>query len=225
MKFEEVEFSRVKRSLNEAERYYSRLSKIYDWLAASEKKFINQGLDLLDPQPGEIILEIGFGTGFAQKRIIPKLSEGLSVGLDISSGMANVCQRNLIKAGYGHNQSLIISDTLPIPVKSGIFDSIFTSFTLELFDTPQIPKVFSECQRVLKPGGKLVIVSLSKDIPLSMMGRVYEKMHDHFPHLLDCRPIPLLQIIKTDDFEIKGIIHTKMWGLPVIILEATKISS
>ena len=64
MKSAEIEFSRVKRPLQEAEEYYSRLSKVYDWLAASEKRFIRQGLDILNPQPEEYILEIGFGTGY-----------------------------------------------------------------------------------------------------------------------------------------------------------------
>ena len=54
------EFSRVNRPVQAAESYYSRLSRVYDLLASSEKRFIRQGLDLLDPHPGEMILKIGF---------------------------------------------------------------------------------------------------------------------------------------------------------------------
>ena len=222
MESSKISFTKVDRPLSQAKAYYTRLSRIYDWLAASEKQFIRQGLDTLDPRPGERILEIGFGTGYAQKRIIREVADGLSAGLDLSEGMSRISKINLARAGFEQHLALLISDTLPIPFQSNIFDGIFSSFTLELFDSPQIPEVLEECRRVLRPGGRLVIVSLSKDAPLPLMGRIYEKLHNRFPHLLDCRPIPVLQIIKEAGFRIHHSIQTRMWGLPVMIVEATR---
>ena len=222
MKSQDIEFSRVTRSVKDAEKYYSRLSRVYDWLAASEKRFIHQGLEVLNPRLGEYILEIGFGTGFAQKKIITSIGDGLSAGLDLSSGMARTCHQNLVKAGIIQKQALVINDTLPIPFQSGIFDGVFTSFTLELFDTPQLSFVLKETLRVLKDNGRLVIVCLSKDYPLPLAGRFYEKIHNRYPRLADCRPIPVIQLVNNENYQIKGAIHTRMWGLPVTILEAIK---
>jgi demethylmenaquinone methyltransferase/2-methoxy-6-polyprenyl-1,4-benzoquinol methylase len=199
------------------------LSRIYDWLAASEKKFINQGLDLLNPLEGDKILEIGFGTGFAQENIIRAVGAGLSAGLDLSIGMGIVAKRNLSRAGLAEQMILVLSDTLPIPFPRRSFDGIFSSFTLELFDSPEIPEVLKECRRVLKVGGRLVIVSLSKDDPLPLMGRIYEKFHINYPRLLDCRPIPAKELLEKAGFEIRDAIKTNMWGLPVIILDARNI--
>jgi ubiquinone/menaquinone biosynthesis C-methylase UbiE len=220
MESHEITFTKVDRPLSQAKAYYTRLSRIYDWLAASEKRFIRQGLDMLDPQPGERILEIGFGTGYAQKRIIQDVADGLSAGLDLSDGMGRISKINLTKAGLEDDLALLISDTLPMPCRSNIFDGVFSSFTLELFDTPQIPEILKECQRVLRPGGRMVVVSLSKDAPLTMIARIYERLHVSFPSLLDCRPIPVLQIFNKAGFRIHQNIQTKMWGLPVIIVEA-----
>lgn len=220
-----LEFSRVNRPVLAAEGYYSNLSRIYDLLASSEKRFLRLGLALLNPHPGEKILEIGFGTGYAQQYIAQSIKNGLSAGLDLSIGMGRVAQKRLSRAGLLGQTSLVRSDTLPIPFQDGVFDGIFTSFTLELFDSPLIPEVLGEISRVLKPSGRLVVVSLSKDQQLGLVGRIYESFHDRFPKWADCRPIPARHLIEEGGFEIQESYEYKMWGIPVINILAIPINN
>lgn len=215
-------FSRVNRPRSEAAEFYTRLAPWYDLLAGSEKRFVRRGVDLLDPNPRERILEIGFGTGYAQERIIPHLEDGFSAAVDISEGMAIQAQRKLGLAGLLDRSGLTISDSLPLPYSSDSFDGIFSSFTLELFDTPQIPILLSECRRVLKPTGRLVIVSLSKDQPLGLPGRLYESFHNRFPTIADCRPIPVRHLLEKNGFDIADVKNKKMWGLPVVLVAADR---
>ena len=216
-----AEFSRVNRPVEEAGDFYSRLAPWYDLLASSEKKFIRRGLELLDPKPGEWILEIGFGTGYAQERIIPALEDGFSAGVDLSSGMALQAQRSLRQAGLIDRTGLTISDSLPLPFLSNAFDRIFSSFTLELFDTPLIPKLLAECFRVLKPEGRLVLVCLSKDQPLGIMGRLYEAFHNRFPGLADCRPIPVCRLLEENGYNLNEFEQDNIWGIPVVLAIST----
>ena len=215
------EFSRVNRPVEEAGAFYSRLAPWYDLLASSEKKFIRAGLELLDLQQDERILEIGFGTGYAQGLIIPLLNDGYSAAVDISPGMSHLAQRKLQKSGIADRSGLVCSDSLPLPFQSNSFDAIFSSFTLELFDTPHIPILLDECRRVLKLKGRLVIVSLSKDHPLGALGRLYEAFHDRFPTIADCRPIPVRFLLEENGFTVSEIAYKKMWGLPVCMASAS----
>jgi demethylmenaquinone methyltransferase/2-methoxy-6-polyprenyl-1,4-benzoquinol methylase len=150
------------------------------------------------------------------------VSRGKSFGLDLSLGMAKIAQKRLSRGGLLDISELMLSDTLPIPLLSGSIDGVFSSFTLELFDTPLIPDVLAECRRVLKPGGRLVIVSLSRDRPLGWIGRAYEAFHNRFPTLVDCRPIPVLQLMKKAGYTIINSRAMNMWGLPVMIVKAIK---
>lgn len=210
-----AEFSRVNRPIEEAGAFYTRLAPWYDLLASSEKRSIRRGLELLDPKSDQLILEIGFGTGYAQERIIPLLEDGFSAAVDLSPGMAIQAQKKLGVTGLLDRSGLTISDSLPLPFSSNSFDSIFSSFTLELFDTPQIPVFLSECRRVLKPEGRLVLVCISKDRPLGIMGKLYERFHDRFPALADCRPIPLCRVLEENGFNIIDSVHDRIWGIPV----------
>lgn len=214
------DFTRVHRPVSAAGSYYDKLAAWYDLLASSEKKYIQQGLIMLDPQPGELILEIGFGTGYAQMQIAESVESGFSIGLDLSLKMAAIAQSKLERIKAGTRAGLVCSDSLPIPLPANCLNAIFSSFTLELFDTPLIPDLLSECQRVLKPQGRLVAVSLSKDKPLPWMGRLYETLHNRYPRLLDCRPIPLKNLLEDHGFLVSKTENQMMWGLPVIIVQA-----
>ncbi|MEJ2411888.1 MAG: methyltransferase domain-containing protein [Anaerolineales bacterium] len=218
------EYTRVHRPVSAAGSYYDKLAPWYDLLASSEKKYIQKGLEMLDPHPGELILEIGFGTGYAQVQIAESVESGFSIGLDLSLKMAAIAQSKLQRIKSGTRAGLICSDSLPIPLPSNRLDAVFSSFTLELFDTPLIPDLLSECRRVLKPQGRLVAVSLFKENPLPLMGRLYETLHNRYPRLLDCRPIPLKTLLEDNRFEVKRSRSEKMWGLPIIITLAIPTS-
>jgi demethylmenaquinone methyltransferase/2-methoxy-6-polyprenyl-1,4-benzoquinol methylase len=101
-----------------------------------------------------------------------------------------------------------------MPCEDNKFDAVFMSFTLELFDTPEIPKVLNEIKRVLKPKGRLGVVSMSKEDGDSILLRLYEWTHKKFPQYADCRPIYLEKSIKDAGFKIEYRKNVKLFGLP-----------
>ncbi len=217
-----VQVCRVNRSKHDASRAYDQLSRFYDALAgSSEARFRQQGLEMLAVQAGEAVLEIGPGTGTGLVELCRQAgASGLSCGIDLSPGMLRKARQNLAKAGLSDQTLLSRGDGAHLPFSPKTFTALFMSFTLELFDTPEIQHVLAECQRVLRPGGRLGVVSLSKPAQPHRIVRLYEWLHERFPAYLDCRPINADAMILAAGFCIEQQKRSSMGGLPVELIVA-----
>ena len=198
---------------------YDRLSSFYDWMAeASERRPRRRALTALAVAEGERVLEIGVGTG----RALPALARavgasGRVAGLDLSAGMLRVAKRRVESLGLGEVVVLQQGDALALPYRSGRFDAVFTSFTLELFKEEEIPAVLSEVRRVLRRGGRLALVSLGDGNSTTWRPRFYRWFSSRWPGLIDCRPIALLDVLKEAGFELRRVELSDVSGLPVSI--------
>jgi ubiquinone/menaquinone biosynthesis C-methylase UbiE len=204
------QISRVSRSKEAAKSTYDGLSRWYDALSGSS------GLQKLAVQEGETVLEIGFGTGHAILALAAAVgAAGKVYGIDISEGMYNITEERVNQAGLSDRVELRCDDATQIPFAAECFDAVFMSFTLELFDTPEIPAVLSECLRVLRPEGRICVVALSKGMKAGWMVRLYEWAHRKFPAYIDCRPIFVQKAVENAGFAISEVTDMSMWGLPV----------
>ncbi len=214
--------SGVPRSKAAAQASYDRLSRIYDGLAgSSERHFKELGLQKLGATAGENILEIGFGTGECLLALARAVGAGGQVcGLDLSKGMRQVAQAKIARAGCANRVRLHCGDAAALPYARQAFEAVFISFTLELFDTPEIPTVLQECRRVLRPDGRLGVVAMAKRGRANWAVDVYEWAHRAFPVSVDCRPIFVRQVLEQAAFSIQDLTETAMFGLPVDVVLA-----
>lgn len=218
------EIERVTRSKEQARASYDRLSRFYDLLGVvGEKKCIDAGLGMLGVREGERILEVGFGTGRALLALAEAAgAPGEVFGIDISEGMAGVARRKLHKKGLADGVEVYVGDAAKLPYEDRFFDAIFTSFTLDLIDTPEIPTVLAECRRVLKDGGRICVVSMSNRGRAGLPMKAYLRAHRKLPALIDCRPIPVRGSLEESGFEILDEKFMSMWGLPVEAISGVK---
>jgi len=206
---------RVTRSRAEARQAYDRASRWYRFLEEPfERRARTVGLDLLDAQAGERVLDLGCGTGGALVALARAVGpEGRVVGVDLAPGMIRQAAARLRRTGLADRAELLVGDASSIRCADASFDALFTAFTLELFDTPEIPLVLAECRRVLRPGGRVAVVSLSRAAPIGWPTRLYERLHDRFPAALDCRPIHARLALEAAGFEHLRSTVIPLWGL------------
>jgi demethylmenaquinone methyltransferase/2-methoxy-6-polyprenyl-1,4-benzoquinol methylase len=221
----ETSISRVTRTKEEAKASYDKMSKWYDILAGrSERKYTKKGLEKLNVKEGETVLEIGFGTGDCIAALARSVgNSGKVYGIEISEQMLNIALSKLKKAGLSERVKLNCGDAAKLPFKANFCDAVFMSFTLELFDTPEIPTVLHECQIVLRSGGRICVVALSKKRKVGVIVKLYEWAHRKFPNYVDCRPIFVQKVLEEAKFQIFDITEMSMWGLPVDIVIAKKM--
>ncbi|WP_420577540.1 bifunctional demethylmenaquinone methyltransferase/2-methoxy-6-polyprenyl-1,4-benzoquinol methylase UbiE [Ekhidna sp.] len=143
---------------------FDSISGKYDFL----NHFLSLGIDirwrkkaikmLKDLQPRKI-LDIATGTGdFAIESL--KLNPEKVVGVDISEGMLNVGREKMKKKGYSDIIDMQSGDSENLHFEDNSFDAVIVAFGVRNFEN--LEKGLSEMNRVLRPGGRAVILEFSK---------------------------------------------------------------
>ena len=208
-------------SRDETRAFYNKIARVYNTLSARwEAPMCGAGLDMLAVREGERVVDLGCGTGRSLPPLVHAAGEsGWVAGVDLSENMLAETRAFLNRQDMPKAAALCQADAIHLPFPSGSLDAVFTSFTLELFDTPEIPVVLAECRRVLRPGGRAAVVSVSREGKSALVAEVYEWFHRRFPRFLDCRPIHVRNALESAGFEVQ---HARMKSmvLPVEIAVA-----
>jgi len=113
----------------------------------------------MDVKPGQTSLDLCCGT-CDWTIALAKASGGRTVGLDFSRNMLDVGQAKVDKLGLGKQITLVQGNAMDLPFEDNSFDFITIGFGLR--NVPDIVKTLKEMKRVVKPGGKIVCLELSK---------------------------------------------------------------
>jgi len=188
-------------SQKDIETLYDSLSGIYDvWGTLAESRARNRAIELADIRDGQNILEVAVGTGLAFYEIVKRNRKGQNLGIDISPGMLAKARKRLGKLSQA-NYELELGNAFHLPAENQKFDLLLNNYMFDLIPFDEMDEILAEFKRVLKNGGKLVLVNMTKgerfgsglyDLvfrlsPKSMGGcrgiRLSERLMDHGFHV------------------------------------------
>ncbi len=158
-------------------RMFNSISNRYDFL----NHFLSLGIDilwrrkaikLLKELKPKTILDIATGTGDLAIEALSLKPEKV-VGVDISEGMLEVGRRKMQEKKLDHIIQLTLGDSENLPFADNYFDAAIVAFGVRNFEN--LERGLGEMLRVVRPGGRIVILEMSKPskFPMKQLYKVY----------------------------------------------------
>lgn len=144
---------------------FNNIAKYYDFL----NRFLSLGIDtiwrkkavqLLKEDNPKIVLDVATGTADLALEVHRTLQPDKIIGVDISTEMLSVGRKKIAKKELSDIITLETGDSENLRFESNTFDAITVAFGVRNYEN--LEKGLAEMQRVLKPGGKLVVLEFSK---------------------------------------------------------------
>jgi ArsR family transcriptional regulator len=124
-------------------------------------------LSLIPADPAQRLLDIGTGTGRVLELVGPRIGEGL--GIDASQTMLALARARLARVGLTHC-SVRLADMYRLPLATASFDVAIIQMVLHYAEDPA--GVLAEAGRVLRPGGRLIVIDLGPHEREDLAGRL-----------------------------------------------------
>ncbi|GAB3936297.1 bifunctional demethylmenaquinone methyltransferase/2-methoxy-6-polyprenyl-1,4-benzoquinol methylase UbiE [Mucilaginibacter myungsuensis] len=157
---------------------FNNIAKTYDFL----NHFMSLGIDViwrklaineLKKDKPATILDVATGTGDFAFEALSILKPEKIVGVDISQGMLDVAKQKIAKRGLSDKFEVKLGDSEGLPFDDSQFDALTVAYGVRNFEN--LEKGLADMLRVIKPGGKAVILEFSKPkvFPVKQMYSFY----------------------------------------------------
>ncbi|HVV55303.1 MAG TPA: bifunctional demethylmenaquinone methyltransferase/2-methoxy-6-polyprenyl-1,4-benzoquinol methylase UbiE [Mucilaginibacter sp.] len=144
---------------------FNNISKTYDFL----NHFLSLGIDIIwrkkainelkEDRP-KLMLDVATGTGDFAFEALKILKPEKIIGVDISQGMLDIAQQKIAKRNLNGQFEVKLGDSEGLPFAAGEFDAVTVAYGVRNFE--DLEKGLTDICRVLKPGGKAVVLEFSK---------------------------------------------------------------
>jgi SAM-dependent methyltransferase len=170
-------------------------------LNLSNTRLVSTAVDLLDPQPKDTILDIGFGGGHSLVALAAKAPGARIVGVDYSHEMVDRAARLVRDKHLEECVSVKWGDVAKLPFRAGTFHKVLT--VNSVYYWPEMVANLREVSRVMKRGGHLAAAFRSAT-SLGPLTRGWEDFSLYEPH-------EFAQIMREAGFEVLRVEHRDQW--------------
>lgn len=208
-----------------AKRFYDHLGSAQDWQGFFENPAITELIEHAAFDSATSVFEFGCGTGALASRLLQHHlpADAQYVGLDISSKMVSLAQERL--KPWSERARVSQSDGSPrIPEPDLMFDRFVSTYVFDLLAPDFIHQLLSEAHRLLVPGGRLCLVSMT--FGASPISRAvcwgWQRLWRLSPSTVGgCHPIELSEYLKSQSWTPDHQTKVTSWGVTSEVLVAS----
>jgi ubiquinone/menaquinone biosynthesis C-methylase UbiE len=160
------------------------------------------GISLLEVGPADRVLEVGFGPGWAMRRLAKIAVDGLVAGMDHSALMVRQARRRNSAAVQAGRVALCLGSAAAIPLSDESFDKVYSANSLSFWAEPIA--CLWELRRAMKPGGTIVAALQPRRVNGQERKEIGEKVagqmacagfRDVRLEFKDIRPVPAICVV------------------------------
>lgn len=200
---------------------YDRLASIYDiWGKLAESRARKRAIELAQVADGESVLEVAVGTGLAFYELAAANPRGRNIGIDLSSGMLEKAEKRLERLSH-ENYSLQLGTAFDLSVASESVDVLMNNYMFDLIPHQDMDEILEEFRRVLKKGGRLVLVNMTRGEGLG--SGIYDFVYNLSPKTMGgCRGIRLSELLRQNGFMVDTREYFQQLLFPSEVVRAYK---
>lgn len=164
----------------QVEAMFNNIAPTYDRLNHTlslgiDRRWRRRAISTLKPYAPQHMLDVAVGTGDFAIMACRMLKPQSLLGVDIADGMMAVGRQKVQAAGLQDTVSFAHEDCTHLTLASDSFDAVTVAFGIRNFD--RLDLGLQEMRRVLKPGGRLVVLELSEPthFPMKQLYRLYAR--------------------------------------------------
>ena len=155
----------------QVERMFDQIAHSYDFLNHTlslgiDRSWRKAAIDSLKPYAPQRILDVATGTGDFALMAVDRLQPQSLIGADLSEGMLSVGREKVERAGKSDVITLQKEDCMALSFEDNTFDAVTVAYGVRNFE--DLDRGLREMLRVLKPGGRLVIIELTSPVRFPM---------------------------------------------------------
>lgn len=147
----------VERMFDSIAHSYDRLNHTLSW--GIDKRWRKAAVDSLRPFTPKRVLDVATGTGDFALLAARELKPESLLGIDLSEGMLDIARKKTLQAELADVVSFQKEDCLGLTLKDNTFDAVIVAYGVRNFE--DLDKGLREMLRVMRPGGRLVIIELT----------------------------------------------------------------
>lgn len=212
--------SAVCRDPSDVVRLYSRVAWAYEaWATIADSRVRRLVRAAVRQSGAGSIVEAGCGTGALLIKLARDNPDGHTVGLDLASGMVAAAQRRIKRQGLS-NVEACCGDIQNLGLADDSVDTVTSSYVLDILPVERIRAAVMEFRRVLRPGGRLVLVNVT--FAERRRHRLPELLYgSRLPLTSNCRAIRVAPLLVEFGFVDVTRCYVSQIGLPSEVVSAT----